>query len=131
MPAYEKPFTIEQNAGWQIQLTYADQAKAPIPLTGETNYIVRFQINDTRSTSGKKLYVLDSRGGDLSDGTGSITLDTPSTGGITITIPEADTANFDWLTAVYDALIKPPTAIAKRILQGNLKLSIGLAKITT
>jgi len=63
----------------------------------------------------------------LYDASSNITLNSPSTGGITIIIPAATTGGFTWWSGVYDLLLTSLDGTVYRFAQGSVTVQPGVS----
>jgi hypothetical protein len=117
-------FTIEQGADFSKQLAWLQSTMQPVNLTG---YSMKMVIATSRSETATTLFTLETS--DLSTGNGTITFGTdPTQGQIFLLLPAAVTKNITtWSSAVYDLIVRDSLGNIKRLLQGNITVSIGVA----
>ncbi len=89
----EVSLEIYQGATFTLKLRWLDEDDNPVDLTGASAEMHIREDFDSDTT----LY-------EASSDTGEITFD-PSQGRVILTIPAADTADFDWGHGVYDMLV--------------------------
>lgn len=116
MTAALRDFTIEQGATFSQPLLWRDSSNNPVNLTG---YTARMQAR--RSKTSEEAVV------DLTTENGGIVLG-GATGRITLRIPAATTNTYTWLRAYYDLELVAPGGDVRRLLQGELNVSVGVTR---
>lgn len=116
MTAAVRDFTIEQGATFSQDIVWRDSDNTPVNLTG---YTARMQAR--RSKTAEDVAV------DLSTQNGGIVLG-GNTGRITLKISAAITGTYTWPRAYYDLEVVSPDGNVRRLLQGELNLSVGVTR---
>lgn len=102
--------TIERGATYSRVITY-EYNGTPVDLTDCT---AQLQIRKHKGSSSVLL--------DLNTGNGGLSINGPA-GEITVSIPDEDTDDLDFVNGYYDLKINYPTGIEERILAGRVSVS--------
>lgn len=114
MPAAKINLTVEQGATFTHIVEWKDGKNKPVNLTG---YTAALQVRETAAESSPVLLEV----GSVLPETGIVI--TPSTGTITITITDEETAALTFKKGVYDLLLSAPDGTKRRLMQGSFTVS--------